>query len=279
MIKEIQRFDFQGKTTFVKAVLEPPFKMMTDMYDEACFYFVKTGKRRMYSATEKIELVANEGVVLQCGKYINNYIASEEIVYCESIAVHLFPEVLRLVYDNEFPDFLTNIQTVESAGFERVESTSLLENYIQSLEFYFSNPSLVSDELLKLKIKELLLLLSKTDNVGIIKTLLAGMFDPLEINFKEVIEANIYNNLSVQDLAELTNLSLSSFKREFEKHFSSSPAKYIKRRKLEKATKLLKNTELRITDVAFDSGFNDLAHFSKSFQSEYGLAPSDYRDS
>ena len=137
----------------------------------------------------------------------------------------------------------------------------------------------MSDELLKLKIKELLLLLSKTDNVGIIKTLLAGMFDPLEINFKEVIEANIYNNLSVQDLAELTNLSLSSFKREFEKHFSSSPAKYIKRRKLEKATKLLKNTELRITDVAFDSGFNDLAHFSKSFQSEYGLAPSDYRDS
>ncbi len=277
MIKDYKTFEFHGRTTFVKAVLEPPFRSTFDMSDDACFYFVKAGKANIYSATEHDEFKSNEGVVLQCGKYIHEFLASHEDEYCEAIAVHFYPDVLKLIYDNEFPDFLVQMQEIKPATYERVESSELLNAYIQGLDLYFDNPSLVSDELLKLKIKELLLLLAKTDNVAIIRTLLSGMVNLHEIEFKEVVEANIYTNLNVEELAELCNLSLSSFKREFVKQYDDSPAKYIKKRKLEKASKLLINTDLRVSDVAYDSGFNDLAHFSKSFLKAYGLNPSEFR--
>ncbi|MDX2360327.1 MAG: helix-turn-helix transcriptional regulator [Crocinitomicaceae bacterium] len=277
MILDYQQFDFQGKMTFVRAVVKPPFRMSFEMHNEACFYFVKSGTQRVYAPTDNFDMNSDEGIVLQCGTYINDFIASKDAEYCEAIAIHLFPDMLKLVYDNEFPDFLTNLEQMTPALYERAQSTSLLENYIESLEFYFKNPELVSDELLKLKLKELILLLSKTSNADIIKTLLAGAYDPQQAEFKEVIEANLFNNMNSQELALLTNLSLSSFKRTFEKNYNEPPASYMRRRKLEQAAKLLKSTELRVSDVAFDCGFSDLANFSKSFQKMYDTSPSEYR--
>ena len=136
---------------------------------------------------------------------------------------------------------------------------------------------MVSEELLKLKLKEIILLLAKTDNAAAIRDLLSRLFNKADIDFKQVIEANIYNNLSLDELALLCNMSLSTFKREFDKNYDSSPAKYIRKRKLAKAAELLKNTNNRISDVAYDCGFSDLSHFSKSFQKAYQLSPTDYR--
>ncbi|MEL6989852.1 MAG: helix-turn-helix transcriptional regulator, partial [Bacteroidota bacterium] len=75
----------------------------------------------------------------------------------------------------------------------------------------------------------------------------------------------------------LCNLSLSTFKRTFKEHYASSPAKYIKKRKLERAKKLLLSSNLRISDIAYDCGFSDLAHFSKSFLQAYSSSPRDFR--
>ena len=104
------------------------------------------------------------------------------------------------------------------------------------------------------------------------------MFSRDEINFKEVIEANLYNNLTIEELAILTNLSLSSFKREFNKQYNCSPAKYIRQRRLEKAAKLLQSTSLRVSDIAYDCGYQDVAHFSKAFLKEYDATPTGYRE-
>jgi len=220
----------------------------------------------------------NEGVVLQCGNYLSEmFTTDKQSEYCSVIAIHLYPETLKMIYDKEFPDFLMRMEKVKPLVMEKHKASELLKNYIDSLEFYFANPVLVSEELLKLKIKELLLLLVKTDNEAVVKTLITRLFTPMEIDFKEVIEANIFNNLSTEELATLANLSLSSFKRAFTKHYVTSPAKYIRSRKLEKAAKLLKNTTLRVSQICYDCGFVDLAHFSKTFQREYGVSPSDFR--
>jgi AraC-like DNA-binding protein len=75
----------------------------------------------------------------------------------------------------------------------------------------------------------------------------------------------------------MTNLSLSSFKREFKKNYNDSPANYIRNKKLEKAADLLLISEERITDIAFDCGFNDLANFSTLFHDKFNCTPSAYR--
>ena len=56
-----------------------------------------------------------------------------------------------------------------------------------------------------------------------------------------------------------------------------SPGKYLKSKRLEKAEELLKSTELRISEIAYDLGFEDMGYFSKSFTSVYKHSPSEYR--
>lgn len=278
MITKHQQFDLFGKKTFEKAEAKPPFRAVYQMPNEACFFYIVQGCSNIFAPSKNTMVATNEGVVMQCGNYLAEmFTADSESEYCKMIAVHLYPETLKMIYDKEFPDFLLQMEKVKPLVMEKHKASALLKNYIDSLEFYFENPALVSEELLKLKIKELLLLLAKTDNGAVVSTLINSLFTPVEINFKEIIEANVFNNLSIEELAGLANLSLSSFKRTFTKHYANSPAKYIRKRKLEKAAKLLKSTDWRISQICYDCGFTDLAHFSKTFQKAYQVSPSDFR--
>ncbi len=277
MITEYQQIDWCGKKIFEKAVLQPPFRFFAKMPNEACFFYLQSGEGNVLGPTSKVALRTREGVVMKCGNYFWEMLESEGAQYAHAVAVHFHPDVIKMIYDKEFPDFLINVSRVKPLVLNRYKATELLQNYIQSLEFYFENQALITDELIKIKLKELILLLARTDNAETVRTLLSGMFTQVEIEFKEIIEANLYNGLSVKEWSQLTNLSISSFKREFHKHYNSSPAKYIKGRKLKKAAKLLAGTSLRISDIAYDVGFSDLAHFSRSFQKKYSTSPSDYR--
>ena len=277
MIKDYKRFDLFGKLLIEKVTLEPPFRIKAPMPNEACFFYGIQGKGRIYSATEEMILRSNEGVVLRCGNYLNDWLKTQDSEYCEAIAVHFYPEVLKKIYDHELPAFIQEANVKRATCISKVKADTLLHNYIDNLLFYFENPSLVSEDLLKLKVRELILLLAKTDNAQAIKELIASLFTPGEYSFKEIIEAHIYSNLTNEELAGLTNLSLSSFKREFEKVYHTSPAKYFKSRKLDRAAQLLKTTHQRIGDIAYDCGFKEVSHFSRSFQKHFGYSPSEYR--
>ena len=277
MIKEHICFDLFNKMIFEKVILVPPFTATTVMENEACFIYAVRGRSRVYSATENKYMETKEGVVMKCGNFLNEWLETIQGEVCEAIAIHFYPEVLRKIYDKELPHFLKQVENTKPVAIQSVKASELLGNYINSLKFYFENPALVSDELLKLKLKELILLLAKTDNSNTIQQLISSLFTPTEYSFKEIMEANVYNNLTNEELALLANMSLSSFKREFEKVYQTSPAKYFKKCKLTRSAELLRLTNQRIGDIAFNCGFSEVSHFSKSFQKFFGVSPSEYR--
>ena len=98
------------------------------------------------------------------------------------------------------------------------------------------------------------------------------------LEFDKVIEANIFNNLSIPELAHLTNRSESTFKRDFKLYYKESPAKYLKTQKLEKAAELLRTPSLQVSEIAWECGFDNVAHFSTSFTKQFGLPPRLYRE-
>lgn len=277
MIVQHQNFELLGKPIFEKAVITPPFRIIADMPNEACFYYVIRGSAQTYTPHGLLPTSTEEGIVLQCGTYFNEYLIQPDHNNCEAIAVHFYPEILKKIYDNDFPDFMQQVEKVQPLRYEIVKASTLLRKYIDNLLFYFQHPELVSEELLKIKLKELILLLAKTDNAQAIQQLLASMFSRKEIVFKQFIEAHVFSRLSINELAVMAHQSLSSFKREFAKHYDCPPARYFRQRRLEQAAKLLRSTDNRISDIAFDCGFLDLAHFSKTFQKRYGMPPSTYR--
>lgn len=54
---------------------------------------------------------------------------------------------------------------------------------------------------------------------------------------------------------------------------------FVTRHRLETACRLLKDPSLQVSDVCYESGFNDIPHFNRSFRRQFGVSPSAYRAS
>jgi len=278
MILEHKTIDLFGAMLFEKAVIQPPFTMPNNMSEEACFLYILEGSCNVVAETGENFLSTKESVLMKCGNYFGRAIPDTQSQQYSVLAIHFYPEVLQKIYDNRLPDFLTSHQEIPSKlGLAKIKYDELFSRYIEGILFYFENPALVSEELLVLKLKEIILLLSNTDRGHVVHRILSNLFQPTNLRFKEVVEANLYKNITLENLAILCGLSLSSFKREFKKVYEVSPATYIRNEKLRKAEELLRCTTEPVSNIAYDTGFADLSNFSRAFKTRYGKAPSEVR--
>ncbi len=275
MIVHHQKFDFRGKCLIEKVTIEAPFRLEVDFPNEACFIYFLNAKAVLNSPVEQSALSTGESVLLKCGSYFADILKRIGNDRHEILVFHLYPEVIRDIYRHELPSFAK--QAIKPGFISKLIPEDTVAKFVDSLSFYFENPSLVSDELLELKIKELILLLVQTRNAGSILDLFAQLFTPRQVSLREVVQNHLFTGLSVDDLAKLCNMSVSTFKRSFQDVFSDSPANYIKRQRLEKARELLQLSTYTITEIAFETRFNDAAHLSRSFKAAFHCSPSAFR--
>jgi AraC-like DNA-binding protein len=95
--------------------------------------------------------------------------------------------------------------------------------------------------------------------------------------FIQTVESNQLNKLSLKELSFLSNMSVSKFKREFEKHFQSSPSKWFQEKRLEHSAYLLKNKSNRPSDIFEEIGYESLSNFIQAFKTKFGVTPKQYQ--
>jgi AraC-like DNA-binding protein len=83
--------------------------------------------------------------------------------------------------------------------------------------------------------------------------------------------------LDVAALARVAHVSPAHFSRQFRTTFGEPPHRYLQRRRVERAMELLRETDLPVTEICFDVGFNSLGTFSRTFRGIVGEPPSAYR--
>jgi len=277
VVTDYKKFDLFGKTFIQKVDLKPPFEFAFPVAEQACFLYMLKGEMEYQSADDQLKIPTHHSLLLNCinsGKQIHDTGSDSE---GEIVIVTFHPDILKKVYDKEIPLIFKPANRVTNQSRKAINNDFLIHKYIEGLLFYFENPSLVNDEILVLKLKEIILLLSQTQDAETIQVILSQLFSPATYTFKQIIEANLFEQVGVEDLAQKANLSVSSFKREFKKLYDDSPANYIRTKRLERAAELLSVSNERITDIAFDCGFNDLANFTKSFHDRYNVSPSNFR--
>ena len=277
MLIKREDFNLLDKTVLGRAVFQPPFKASAALQNEARFVHILKGNTRLYSAKNRFDLKTGDSLLMKCENFVNNWFENEDGAPSEVIVLQFYPEVLKFIYDNQIPPVFSSKNEIQSNPVEKIEPNQAIDNYIGSLRYYLNNRSFMNDGLLKLKIQELIHILVSSDDSGRIRSILGELFQVHEYEFKEIIHSHLFEDLSLQDLAFFAGLSLSSFKRKFKAVFETSPTRYIKTKRLEKAQNLLQKTNLRISDIAYDCGFNDLGYFSKSFHVAYNYSPSEYR--
>ncbi len=278
MIIEYKTLDLFGKMVFERVILEPPFKKPSPLPDEACMLYVIEGKYRSISETEQLEVFKKEAVLMKCGNYLGQMFASGTSQYYEAVAVHFYPEILKKIYQNDVPSFLSHPQISRSGrAMAKIKADELLQKYIDGVLFLFANPQLVTEDLLIIKVKELMLLLVNTEHAPSVHQILASLFTPKTNSFRKIVESHVFSPVTLSELASLTHLSLSSFKREFKKIYDTNPSDYIKTKRMRRAAELLAVTDQSVTEIAHDCGFNDSAYFSTVFKDHFRVSPSRYR--
>jgi AraC family transcriptional regulator, exoenzyme S synthesis regulatory protein ExsA len=152
-----------------------------------------------------------------------------------------------------------------------------LAAYFQSMLAYFTGPEKPAETLLTLKLKELIVSIL----LGPGNPELAAYFQSLlgsdAPNLPHIMEANFCYNLGLEDFAKLSHRSLSTFKRDFRKHYKQPPGKWLLQKRLDYSAVLLRNPALNVSQVGLDSGFEDLSHFSRAFKEKFGMSPQNYR--
>jgi len=277
MILNQNTLHLYGEKLFELARITPPFKRANHLSNEACLLFFSEGGNNHYSQSERVTVTTGDGILMKCGNFFLDLIPDEASGNTEMIAVHFYPNVLKQLFKNDPPKFFTESEdSVSNEYMTEINGDQILAAYMQSIMLLFKNPFLVDEEVLALKLREIILILSKMDISGV-QQILKNLFNPTSVVFKKTIETHLFSQLSLDDLASLTNNSLSSFQRQFKKLYKVTPANYMRNKRLEKAADLLKISDLSITEISDECVFSDIAHFSNSFKEKYNSTPSEYR--
>ena len=95
----------------------------------------------------------------------------------------------------------------------------------------------------------------------------------------QYISSNCEKNISLTDLAKTAHLSPNYFLKLFKNQTGLTPKEYILQVRLNNARFLLSDTNIKISTIASDCGFNDTSYFSMFFKKRFGLTPAEYRKS
>ena len=126
--------------------------------------------------------------------------------------------------------------------------------------------------LLENKCAEILLYLIEKIGAHFFQGLLNDTADEV-LRFKQTIETNKLNKLRLKELAFLCNMSISTFKRTFEKHYGESPVKWFINKRLDHAHHLIHHEQRRPSDVYFEVGYENLSSFIQAYKLKFGKTP------
>ena len=134
----------------------------------------------------------------------------------------------------------------------------------------------IQQNILDAKFEEIMLYLIATKGVNFIYSLISNSDNSTQ-KFIQIVENNIVNKLSIKELSFLTNMSESSFKRLFKKHYKSSPGAWFREKRLEHSAFLLRNKSKRPSEIYQEIGYENLSNFIQAFKIKFGVTPKKYQ--
>lgn len=267
---------YNGRIVFEKITM-PYFQRIPKLFEknEACFMFINKGEFSVRTPDQFLSFEKGKGLLAKCFDY---FFETNKTQQASSDNIELLGVILHQSMMEELFQFdLSTSNYKVDFNVKQLQVDALLANFKESINILLDNPELADETLIKTKLKEFVLLLSKSENAPSELDFLAAMFQPNATDFRTTINNNLYSNLSVEEFAKLCNTSVSTFKRKFKELYSETPKKYFSKMKMKKASQLLLIKENRISDIAYECGFDSLATFNRIFKKNFGKSPSEYR--
>ena len=242
------------------------------------FSLVISGAKTMHFAEKTVYVQDTEIHILSAGNCIASVSISGQKEF-ESVLLFFDNKVLLQFYE-KYSDVVNKLlkknHNANSEAYVSFRKDKFINNYIESLLLALYKNGELSESMKQLKLEELLLYLLENYSGAFLSFRYATGLSDVQMRIRRVIEANKTNNLTLDELAFLCNLSTSTFKRQFRKIYGSTPGIWLNEQKMILAGKMLKDENEKPGEIWHKLGFETHTGFTKSFKKHYGRLPKEY---
>src|SRR5699024_2943725 len=91
------------------------------------------------------------------------------------------------------------------------------------------------------------------------------------------IHSNFSKKITIDELAELCKMSKGHFMRKFHEELGITPIQYLNNFRIYRSIKLIKESQLNISEIGYRCGFNNISYFIRKFKEQVGMTPKKYR--
>ena len=280
------RLDTQ-KVIIIKNTVSKSDGIKSQILSRYCIGYVIKGVKYLYSADGSPRIVkAGEIFYMNIGQHYTDNIPDKDKPY-EEVLFYYTPEIiggiltdLRVTFQMSM-DMLDNphkcTECSETHKYIICKGWKSLGHFMTSVNHYIkdnkNNTNILGDQL---KITELLYIVLSNDDCCIKGRILSDN-DKIKENFKQIINNNIFVDISIDQLACKCNKSLTSFKNEFKRYFNDSPHKWLIKQRLIHSKLLLISSNKPISMIGSECIFPNTSHFIKLFKQAYKYTPANYR--
>ena len=262
--KSIMVYDYESSTEISKQQI---------LLNKNTFSFLQEGTKEVFFDNSAYAIDNSQFLLMKSGHCLMTEKLSND---SES-----YRSVLFFFSDEEVFNFLRKFK-LETSNSEKLQSTysfkydSFIKRFVESLLDISKLSKSVQENILKTKLEEIMLYLLDLKGLDFLYALINNS-DNQDQKFIQTIESNILNKLTIKELSFLSNMSVSTFKREFEKNFHSSPSRWFQDKRLEYSAFLLKNKSKRPSDIFEEIGYKNLSNFIQAFKLKYGVTPKQFQ--
>ena len=267
---EFQSLKIQDMTFVAYRNQDPPLKNEV-FFEEHAVIFVLEGEKKFVSATQTIHVRKGNIVFIRRGYYV----MQETIDTNYRSLVFFFNEKLLKEFVGQHLGLFENtlLRNEENSTLLVFETTESLEKFTESIFPYFTLETQYLNHFLGLKLQELLLHILEIDVSGQFKSILFSLYKGEKVDLEYLMQSYYLKLLSLEELSRLSGRSLSAFKRDFQEKFNTSPALWIKNKRLEYAGLQLENTDKNVSEISMEIGYESISHFIKAFKEKFGQTP------
>lgn len=254
----------------------PEFVKAEDWIDHNCFIHVITGNHILFNRQRSWMISKGDTVFVKKGGLGIQKVDEDEI-FCA--LMFYVPDQYICSFVQDKPGLLSQAEPapITKDLLIDVQTNEVLESFFNSVLSYFHTDKNPPEDLIELKFRELLLnIISNPANkelIGYLHRIYLSGIDDLQ----DIMERNYLYHLSLEEYARLCHRSLSKFKRDFDITFGMPPGKWLLKKRLEYACSLLLTSVKPVTDIVYESGFSNVAHFDKVFKKCFGESPLQHR--
>jgi AraC-like DNA-binding protein len=167
---------------------------------------------------------------------------------------------------------ITTLKTDTTKSVYSFSYDTFIQRFVSSLLDISKLARDTQEKLLEVKLEEIILYLSAIHGTEFVHSLIANG-NTASAKLIQTVETNLLSKLTIPELAFLCNMSISTFKREFEKCYATSPIKWFQNKRLEHAHYLIHQEQKNASEIFYEIGYENLSSFIQAYKTKYGNTP------